>query len=76
MRANQPWAALRRRGARGCRIGFPEMYTSPVDRADSAARDVRLAESPILLVGAPRSGTTLVQRLLLADPRCCGSQES
>jgi len=52
------------------------MYTSTVDQAESAARDARLAESPILLVGAPRSGTTLVQRLLLADPRCCGSQES
>jgi len=29
-----------------------------------------------MVVGAPRSGTTWVQRLLLADPRCCGGQES
>jgi hypothetical protein len=29
-----------------------------------------------MIVGAPRSGTTWVQRLLLADPRCCGGQES
>jgi hypothetical protein len=32
--------------------------------------------APLLVVGAPRSGTTLVQRLLLADPRCAGGQES
>jgi len=32
--------------------------------------------APVLVVGAPRSGTTLVQRALLADPRACGGQES
>lgn len=30
----------------------------------------------LLIVGAPRSGTTWLQRLLLEDPRCCGGQES
>lgn len=29
-----------------------------------------------MVVGAPRSGTTWVQRLLLADPHLCGGQES
>lgn len=32
--------------------------------------------APVLVVGAPRSGTTLVQRMMLADPRCAGGQES
>lgn len=45
-----------------------------------AASDMDQIESrscaPILIVGAPRSGTTLVQRTLLADPRVCGGQES
>ncbi len=36
----------------------------------------RLALSPALLVGAPRSGTTWLQRLLLHHPACCGGQES
>lgn len=45
--------------------------------ADSIdARTQRLADAPVMLFGAPRSGTTWAQRLLLADPRCCGSQES
>jgi len=48
----------------------PSQPDSDGDRVD------RLASSPILIVGAPRSGTTWVQRLLLGDPRCCGSQES
>jgi hypothetical protein len=43
---------------------------------DAGDRVERLASSPILIVGAPRSGTTWIQRLLLGDPRCCGSQES
>jgi hypothetical protein len=34
------------------------------------------AFAPLLIVGAPRSGTTLAQRMLLADPRCAGGQES
>lgn len=36
----------------------------------------RVALSPVLLVGAPRSGTTWFQRLLLAHPDCLGGQES
>jgi hypothetical protein len=35
-----------------------------------------VVESPVLIVGAPRSGTTWLQRLLLADPRIAGGQES
>ncbi len=30
----------------------------------------------VFVVGAQRSGTTWLQRLLLEDPRCCGGQES
>lgn len=30
----------------------------------------------VVVVGAPRSGTTWLQRMLLEDPRCCGGQES
>lgn len=33
-------------------------------------------DGPILIVGAPRSGTTWLHRLLLADDRFCGGQES
>jgi hypothetical protein len=36
----------------------------------------RIALAPALLVGAPRSGTTWLQRMLLAHPDCCGGQES
>lgn len=36
----------------------------------------RLALAPALLVGAPRSGTTWLQRLLLHHPGCCGGQET
>lgn len=43
---------------------------------DVGARVRALAARPVLVVGAPRSGTTWVQRLLLADPRFCGGQES
>ncbi|MCH2146166.1 MAG: sulfotransferase [Phycisphaerales bacterium] len=32
--------------------------------------------APVLLMGAPRSGTTWLHRLMLEDPRCCGMQES
>lgn len=44
--------------------------------ANDATRLESVCGAPILVVGAPRSGTTLVQRALLADPRCCGGQES
>ena len=43
---------------------------------DAPGRVERIAQAPLLIVGAPRSGTTWLQRLLLSDPRCCGSQES
>jgi hypothetical protein len=36
----------------------------------------RLSAAPIMIVGAPRSGTTWVQRMMLADLRCCGGQET
>lgn len=36
----------------------------------------RIALAPALIVGAPRSGTTRLQRILLCDPRCAGGQES
>jgi hypothetical protein len=39
-------------------------------------RVARLALAPVLIVGAPRSGTTWLQRLLLHDPAVCGGQES
>ena len=35
-----------------------------------------VASSPLLIVGAPRSGTTWLQRLLLGHPDCVGGQES
>ena len=36
----------------------------------------RIALAPALIVGAPRSGTTRLQRILLCDARCAGGQES
>lgn len=41
-----------------------------------SGRIERLALAPALLVGAPRSGTTWLQRLLLHHPGCCGGQET
>lgn len=35
-----------------------------------------IADSPVLLVGAPRSGTSWLQNMLLSHPACCGGQES
>jgi LPS sulfotransferase NodH len=35
-----------------------------------------ITDAPLFIVGAPRSGTTWVQRLLLAHPETCGGQES
>jgi LPS sulfotransferase NodH len=45
--------------------------------AGSDEREDRIAvDRPLLIVGAPRSGTTWLHRLLLADDRFCGGQES
>ena len=33
-------------------------------------------DEPVFVVGSPRSGTTWVQRLLVAHPQVCGGQES
>jgi len=35
-----------------------------------------IGEAPIFIVGAPRTGTTWLQRLLLSLPQFCGGQES
>jgi hypothetical protein len=35
-----------------------------------------ITDAPLFIVGAPRSGTTWVQRLLLDHPQICGGQES
>jgi hypothetical protein len=35
-----------------------------------------IALNPVFIVGAPRSGTSWVQRLLLSDPAVCGGQET
>ena len=50
----------------------------PLDRDDAHPDSTagRIALAPALLVGAPRSGTTWLQRMLLAHPACCGGQES
>lgn len=37
---------------------------------------IEVLDRPVLIVGAPRSGTTWVQRLLLAEPSVRGGQES
>jgi hypothetical protein len=36
----------------------------------------QLATAPVFIVGAPRSGTTWLQRMLLSESRVCGGQES
>lgn len=53
---------------------MPANEPSPI--ADEADRATTLALAPVLVVGAPRSGTTWLQRLLLHDPAVCGGQES
>ena len=42
--------------------------------ADAATADP--IDAPVFVVGSPRSGTTWVQRLLVAHPAVCGGQES
>ena len=43
---------------------------------DSEKTIKEIADSPVLLVGAPRSGTSWLQNMLLSHPACCGGQES
>lgn len=50
----------------------PTERKGPRESPDAAA----IAMCPALLVGAPRSGTTWLQRMLLAHSACCGGQES
>jgi hypothetical protein len=52
------------------------MYPRDVSSFSAPDRFARIASSPVLVVGAPRSGTTRLQRILLADPRFAGGQES
>ena len=52
------------------------MYTCGVRNQNVDDRVQTGVFAPLLIVGAPRSGTTLFQRMLLADPRCAGGQES
>jgi len=42
---------------------------------DDVSRDA-IADRPVFIVGAPRSGTSWVQRILLSDPGIRGGQES
>jgi hypothetical protein len=41
-----------------------------------ADRHVGVLTTPVFIVGAPRSGTTWLQRLLLCHPKVCGGNES
>jgi Sulfotransferase family len=43
--------------------------------AEDVAPDA-LAMHPVFIVGAPRSGTSWIQRLLLCEPTICGGQET
>src|SRR5687768_1430588 len=44
--------------------------------ADANAAAADATEAPVFVIGSPRSGTTWVQRLLVAHPAVCGGQES
>jgi hypothetical protein len=61
---------------------MPESEPNLRESADSTVppgggfRVRTMAMAPVLLVGAPRSGTTWLQRTLLSLPECCGGQES
>jgi tetratricopeptide (TPR) repeat protein len=50
---------------------FPEPLPAPEDQGDSAADD-----APIFVVGLPRTGTTLVERILATHPRVASAGES
>jgi len=52
------------------------MYTSLVRNPNFDDRVQSGVFAPLLIVGSPRSGTTLLQRILLTDSRCAGGQES
>lgn len=61
-------------------MSVPEAtHREPTDSHGSdggSIRARRLAAAPVLIVGAPRSGTTWLQRTLLSLDACCGGQES
>lgn len=50
--------------------------TTAAAQANAPDHVAQLAAAPVFVVGCPRSGTTWVQRLLLAHPQVCGGQES
>src|SRR5277367_1815524 len=58
------------------------LLSDPINASDQAGLPVassrvrKLTDAPVFVVGAPRSGTTWVQRILLAHPQICGGQES
>lgn len=51
-------------------------HAAPLRTGGDALRLRAVALAPVLIVGAPRSGTTWLQRVVLAHPACCGGQES
>ncbi len=59
-------------------MGVPEatFRDEAAASGEPSSRVRSLALAPVLLVGAPRSGTTWLQRTLLSMPECCGGQES
>ncbi len=44
------------------------------DQSNSRLKSI--IETPIFIIGSPRSGTTWLQRLLLSHPEICGGQET
>lgn len=50
------------------------VIAAPSPQSDAAV--LKILDLPVFIVGAPRSGTTWVQRLLLSHPAVCGGQES
>jgi hypothetical protein len=71
-----PFAPRRSWIRRACHTAFQKGILAPMPSEVPARHLERIAVAPALIVGAPRSGTTRLQRLLLADPRCAGGQES
>lgn len=52
------------------------MLKSCDPRCGGTAAVLSIRERPLFIIGPGRGGTTHLQRLLLADPRFCGGQES